>query len=59
MTRPQQPPRFLLCGTTRPARIQVHPGEETIAYYESPRAMKLYDERQDEISLDEVQRIVL
>jgi hypothetical protein len=37
----------------------VHPGEETIAYYESPRAMKLYDERQDEISLDEVQRIVL
>lgn len=30
-----------------------------IANHESPRTTKLYDRRQDEISLDEVERIVI
>jgi integrase len=30
-----------------------------IANHESPRTMKLYDRRQDEISLDEVEKILI
>ncbi len=32
---------------------------QQIANHESPRTTKLYDRRQDEISLDEVERIVI
>jgi integrase/recombinase XerD len=32
---------------------------EHIANHESPRTTKLYDRRQDEISLDEVERIAI
>jgi len=31
----------------------------SLANHESPRTTKLYDRRQDEISLDEVERIVI
>jgi len=34
-------------------------GAEHIANHESPRTTKLYDRRQDEISLDEVERIAI
>ena len=33
--------------------------EHSIANHESPRTTKLYDRRQDEISLDEVERIAI
>jgi hypothetical protein len=32
---------------------------QTMANHSSPRTTKLYDRRQDEISLDEVERIVI
>lgn len=33
--------------------------KSSIANHESPRTTKLYDQRQDEISLDEVERITI
>jgi integrase/recombinase XerD len=35
------------------------PNLQHIANHESPRTTKLYDRRQDEISLDEIERIVI
>jgi hypothetical protein len=39
-----------------PLRLEV---AQHIANHESPRTTKLYDRRQDEISLDEIERIAI
>jgi hypothetical protein len=45
------------CGTSAFSNNRGHSAFVTMANHSSPRTTKLYDQRQDEISLDEVERI--
>ena len=40
-------------------RHACHIDRQYVANHESPRTTKLYDRRQDEISLDEVERVAI
>ncbi len=42
---------------TRETRSPVHPAMQQIAAHESARSTGFYDRRNDEVSLDEVERI--
>jgi hypothetical protein len=46
-------------NTSRPPNKGTLEAAQHIANHESPRTTKLYDRRQDEISLDEVERIAI